>query len=66
MFAYRAGKQTSGLPYAFALYNLAHALRLSGRPADAVPYLEERLRISGNQRPAVERELALARKQAGG
>ena len=66
VFAYRAGKQTSGLPYAFALYNLAHALRLSGRPADAVPYLEERLRISGNQRPAVERELALARKQAGG
>ena len=32
VFTYRAWKQTSGLPYAFALYNLAHALRLSGRP----------------------------------
>ena len=66
MFAFRAGKQTSELAYAFALYNLGHALRRqAGRPTRS-RCLEERLRVSGNQRAGVERELALARKQAGG
>ncbi|HXS43853.1 MAG TPA: tetratricopeptide repeat protein, partial [Solirubrobacteraceae bacterium] len=63
---YRASGQTTGLPYAYALYNLGNALRLAGRPAEAIPYLEERLRVSSNQRPVVERELAIARRQADG
>jgi eukaryotic-like serine/threonine-protein kinase len=63
--AYRDSGRASGLPYAFALYNLGNALRLSGRPGEAVPVLEERMRVSDNQRPVVERELALARRQAG-
>jgi hypothetical protein len=32
----------------------------------AIPYLEERLRVYSNQRPVVERELAIARRQADG
>ncbi len=47
--------------YAFALYNLAHALRLSGRPAEAIPYLERRLEVSDFKRGVVRRELELAR-----
>ena len=52
------------LTYAYALYDLGRALRLSGNPAAAVPLLERRLRI-GNQRPTVQAELALARQEAG-
>jgi tetratricopeptide (TPR) repeat protein len=52
------------LTYAYALYDLATALRLSGDPAAAVPLLEQRLQID-NQRPVVAAELALARQQAG-
>jgi eukaryotic-like serine/threonine-protein kinase len=63
---FRAAGATGSLDYAYALYNLADALRLSGRPAEAVPLLEERLRVSANQRGVVERELARARAQAGG
>ncbi|MBI5103815.1 MAG: tetratricopeptide repeat protein, partial [Solirubrobacterales bacterium] len=51
--------------YAYALYNLGWALRLSGRPADAIPYLEERLQISDYKRGVVKKELKLARQQAG-
>jgi serine/threonine protein kinase len=50
---------------AFALFNLARALRLSGRPAEAVPLLERRLAISDNQVGAVQAELATARQAAG-
>jgi tetratricopeptide (TPR) repeat protein len=52
------------LLYAYALYDLGRALRLSGEPAAAVPVLERRLRID-NQRPVVAAELALARRQTG-
>ena len=29
---------------AYALYNLGRSLRLAGRPAEAIPFLEQRLR----------------------
>ena len=53
------------LNHAYALFNLAQALRMTGRPAEAVPLLEKRLSFSNNQRKTVEEELKLARKQAG-
>jgi len=51
------------LTYAYALYDLGHALALSGHPAAAVGVLQRRLQID-NQRPIVQNELALARAQA--
>jgi eukaryotic-like serine/threonine-protein kinase len=53
------------LDYAYALFNLCHALRLSGRPEEAIPILEQRLRIP-NQTSTVEEELEAARSEAGG
>jgi serine/threonine-protein kinase len=50
--------------YAYALFNLGNALRLSGRPEEAIPVLERRLEIP-NQTGTVERELAAARAAAG-
>jgi serine/threonine protein kinase len=50
----------SQLTCAYAMYNLARALRLSGHPSQAVPWLEKRLQ-NPDQRATVERELALAR-----
>lgn len=55
---------TEDLDYAYALYNLGNALRLSGRPEDAIPVLERRLEIP-DQTATVERELELAREEAG-
>jgi eukaryotic-like serine/threonine-protein kinase len=63
--AFRQQGSTGVIDYAFALYNLGNALRLSGRPADAIPFLQERLRISDYKRGVVRNELALAREQAG-
>ena len=51
--------------YAYALYNYAHALRLSGQPEAAIPLLEKRLSFSDEQRETVEAELAQARAEAG-
>jgi eukaryotic-like serine/threonine-protein kinase len=62
---FRKQGRTGELNYAFALYNLATALRATGHPGDAIPLLEERLRISSYKRDVVQRELALARQQAG-
>jgi tetratricopeptide (TPR) repeat protein len=56
---------TEDLDYAYALFNLGDALRLSGRPEDAIPVLEARLQIP-NQTEAVERELEAARAEAAG
>jgi serine/threonine-protein kinase len=56
--AYPEGSQE--LTYAYALYNLGRSLRLAGRPDEAVPILERRLRIP-NQTETVQRELDLAR-----
>jgi len=60
--AFPAG--TEDLGYAYALFNLGNALRLSGRPEEAIPILEQRLEIP-NQTPTVEAELEAARAQAG-
>jgi serine/threonine protein kinase len=62
--AFRAQGRTGQIGYAYALYNLGNALRLSGRPADAIPYLEERLRISDFKRGVVKQELKTARRLA--
>jgi serine/threonine-protein kinase len=56
---------TSDLTYAYALFNLGKALRLAGRPDDAIPVLERRLQIP-NQTETVQNELDLARQQARG
>lgn len=53
------------LNYAFALFNYAQALRLTGDPAAAIPLLQKRLSFSSNQRPVVEEELAIAMEEAG-
>jgi eukaryotic-like serine/threonine-protein kinase len=55
---------TTDLNYAYALYNLGNALRLSGHPEEAIPVLERRLQIP-NQRSTVAAELARARAEAG-
>jgi serine/threonine protein kinase len=60
--AFPAG--TEDLEYAYALFNLGNALRLSGRPDEAIAVLERRLEIP-NQTGAVEEELAAARAEAG-
>jgi serine/threonine protein kinase len=53
----------SGLTYAYALYDLGHALRLAGRPQEAIPVLEQRMKID-NQRDVVKAELQQAKKDA--
>jgi serine/threonine protein kinase len=58
------GQSSTELTYAYALYNLGRSLRLSGRPAEAIPYLERRMRFP-NQRDVVRRELAAARAATG-
>lgn len=55
---------TEDLAYAYALFNLGNALRLSGRPDEAIAVLERRLEIP-NQTGTVEEELAAARAEAG-
>jgi eukaryotic-like serine/threonine-protein kinase len=46
-------------PCAYALFDLGHALRLAGRPAEAIPLLQQRLQNS-DQRATVQHELDLA------
>jgi serine/threonine-protein kinase len=60
--AFPAGSEE--LDYAYALFNLGNALRLSGRPEEAIPVLEQRLEIP-NQTGTVEEELAAARAEVG-
>ena len=55
---------TTCLTYAYALYDLGRAERLSGEPQAAVPILERRLQID-NQRSTVVAELQLARQGIG-
>jgi serine/threonine-protein kinase len=62
---FRAAGDTSVVDYAYALYNLGWALDLAGRPAEAIPYLQERLRISDYKRDVVEAELRKAQQAAG-
>ena len=57
---------SSELTCAYALYEYARALRLTGNPEAAIAALEERkARFPDNQPDAVEKELALAREAAG-
>jgi serine/threonine protein kinase len=60
--SYPEGSEDVG--YAYALFNLGNALRLSGRPEEAIPILEQRLQIP-NQTSTVEQELEAARAEAG-
>jgi serine/threonine-protein kinase len=63
--AFRAQGRTGEIDYAYALYNLAEALRQSGRPADAIPYYQERLQISDFARDVVLAGLRAAEHAAG-
>jgi serine/threonine-protein kinase len=54
----------SSLTYAYALYDLGHALMLSGDPKAAIPVLEQRLKIP-DQTAVVQQTLDQARQQAG-
>jgi serine/threonine-protein kinase len=54
---------TDDLNYAYALFNLGKALRLGGRPDEAIPILEQRLKIP-NQTETVKAELEQAKKDA--
>jgi hypothetical protein len=58
-------EDSRGHPYDFALYNLGHSLRASGRPEEAIPYLERRLEISDYKEGIVRTELERARAEAG-
>ena len=58
-------EDSTEIDYAYALFNYAQALRLSGDPAAAIPLLEKRLAISDFKVDEVKAELAAAR-QAGG
>ena len=60
----RSPEGSGDLTLAYALYNLGRSLRLAGRPDEAIPVLERRLQFN-NQRGAVKRELAAARRDAG-
>jgi serine/threonine-protein kinase len=55
----------TGLTYAYALYDLGHALRLAGRPDEAIPILQQRLQIK-NQQGVVKQELEQAKHDAKG
>jgi tetratricopeptide (TPR) repeat protein len=55
---------STDIHHAYALFNLGKSLREVGRPSEAIPYLEKRLQWS-DQRDTVQRELDLARQQAG-
>jgi serine/threonine protein kinase len=55
---------TEDLNYAYALFNLGNALRLSGRAEEAIPVLERRMRIP-DQTETVRAELEAAQREAG-
>jgi eukaryotic-like serine/threonine-protein kinase len=55
---------TADVNYAYALFNLGKSLRLAGRYDEAISVLEQRLKIN-NQTGTVQRELDLAKQQAG-
>ena len=61
---FRAEGDTRSLDYAFSLYNYGWALRLAGRPAEAIPLLQERLQISKYKRGIVRKELETAQHAA--
>jgi tetratricopeptide (TPR) repeat protein len=54
---------TTDINFAYALFNLGHALRMVGQPEEAIPILERRLQIP-DQTETVQRELDAARAAA--
>ncbi len=58
-------EDSTEIDYAYALFNYAQALRLSGDPAAAIPLLEKRLSFSRFKVDEVKAELAAARQAAG-
>jgi tetratricopeptide (TPR) repeat protein len=54
---------TTDVNFAYALFNLGHALRMTGNPDEAIPILEQRLEIP-DQTEIVQAELAAARAAA--
>jgi tetratricopeptide (TPR) repeat protein/predicted Ser/Thr protein kinase len=52
------------IEYWYALYDLGHALRLAGRPDEAIAILEKRLQ-NPNQKGVVKKELEAAKADAG-
>ena len=61
--AFPSGSDDIRLQYAY--FSLGKGLRLSGRPEDAIPVLELRLK-NPDQRETVEKELAAAKREAAG
>jgi eukaryotic-like serine/threonine-protein kinase len=57
-------QETTDINYAYALFNLGHALRMAGQPEKAIPILERRLQIP-NQTQTVQTEIDAARAAAG-
>jgi eukaryotic-like serine/threonine-protein kinase len=57
------GQETTDLNFAYALFNLGHALRMAGLPGAAIPILEQRLQIP-DQTETVQAELDAARAAA--
>lgn len=57
-------EETTDLNFAYALFNLGHALRMAGQPEAAIPILEQRLQIP-DQTETVQRELDAARAAVG-
>ena len=53
---FRSQNRKGETDYAYALYNLGTALMDSGKPADAIPYLQERLQVSNDRRALVQAE----------
>jgi tetratricopeptide (TPR) repeat protein len=58
-------EDSQDINYAYALFNLGKSLNRSGRPDEAIPYLEKRLNWN-DQRDTVQAELDLAKRNAGG
>ena len=54
---------TADINFAYALFNLGHALRMTGHPDEAIPILQQRLEIP-DQTKIVQAELAAARAAA--
>jgi tetratricopeptide (TPR) repeat protein len=50
---------TTDINFAYALFNLGHALRMAGQPEEAIPILERRLQIP-DQTETVRAELEAA------
>jgi hypothetical protein len=59
-----ASASPSSLTYAYALFDLGHALRVSGDPKAAIPILYRRLQIP-NQTETVRTELQAALRAVG-